>query len=240
MSLWKMNVDGSAQQLMTDHASLPQWSPDGRRIAFMGVNDDSHKPTKIHFISVDGGHAEQPVPSPEWQGAPTWTADGNGLIFGENGPTFPIRESCAIHLFDFKSGKTSDLPGSTGLWTARACPTGRYVAAVTRDNRKLVLYDMRAAAWAELATFADSEIGANPAWSTDGKFVYIDAPESSDPAIYRISVPGKRMERVASLKGIQRVHGHMGLWIGLTPDNLPLILRAVQSNQIFAWDWIAP
>ncbi|MGO4881259.1 MAG: hypothetical protein ACLP59_10595 [Bryobacteraceae bacterium] len=162
------------------------------------------------------------------------------MIFGENGPHFPIRESCAIHLFDFQSGKTSDLPRSTGLWTARACPTGRYVAAVTRDNRKLMLYDMRTAAWTELATFADSSIGTNPTWSKDGKFVYVDAPDSSDPAIYRISVPGKRLERLVSLKGIQRVHGNMGVWMGLTPDNLPLILRATQSGEIYAWDWIAP
>jgi hypothetical protein len=49
-----------------------------------------------------------------------------------------------------------------------------------------------------------------------------------------------RIERVASLKGIQRVLADTGMGIGLTPDNLPLILRAVQPNQIYAWNWIAP
>jgi Tol biopolymer transport system component len=180
------------------------------------------------------------VPSPEWQGVPTWTADGSGLIFGENGRVFPISPSCSIHLFNFESGKTSDIPGSAGLWTARACPTGRYIAAVTRNDRKLVLYDMRTTAWTDLAGFADSTIGANPTWSRDGKFIYVDAPDSPDPAIYRIAIPGGRMERVVSLKGIQRVHGNIGVWIGLTPDNLPLILRAVQSSEVWAWDWIAP
>jgi len=63
---------------------------------------------------------------------------------------------------------------------------------------------------------------------------------SSDPAIYRISIPSMRIERVASLKGIQRVLADTGMGIGLTPDNLPLILRAVQPNQVYAWDWIAP
>ena len=87
---------------------------------------------------------------------------------------------------------------------------------------------------------ADSAIGDNPTWSKDGKFVYVDAPFSSDPAVYRVSIAGKRMERVASLKGIQRVRGDMGMWIGLTPDSLPLILRAVQPSQVYAWDWIAP
>lgn len=240
MALWKMKADGTGRQKLADNAALPQWSPDGRQIAYMGWNKDPHVPTRIYLISSDGGTPQQAVQSPEWQGGPTWTADGSGLIFGENDKVFPIRESCSIHLFDFKSGKTSDLPGSTGLWTARACPTGRCIAAVTRDNRKLVLYDMRRAKWTELASFSDSTIGANPTWSSDGRFIYVDAPDSSDPAIYRISVPGKRMERVAGLKGIQRVNGDIGLWMGLTPENLPLIMRTVQSNEIYAWDWIAP
>lgn len=80
----------------------------------------------------------------------------------------------------------------------------------------------------------------NPTWSSDGRFIYMDAPESPDPAIYRISIPSKRMERIARLKGVQRVHGDMGAWIGLTPDNVPLILRAGQAEEIFAWGWIAP
>ena len=240
MALWKMNADGTGRQKLADNAALPRWSPDGRQIAYMGWNKDARVPTKIYVISADGGAPRQALQSPEWQGGPTWTSDGSGLIFGENDKVFPIRASCLIHLFDFKSGKTSDLPGSTGLWTARACPTGRYVAAVTRDNRKLVLYDMRTAGLTELATFPDSTIGANPSWSSDGRFIYVDAPESTDPAIYRISVPGKRMARVASLKGIQRSNGDIGLWMGLTPDNLPLIMRTVQSNEIYAWDWIAP
>jgi hypothetical protein len=46
-----------------------------------------------------------------------------------------------------------------------------------------------------------------------------DAPFSSDPAIYRISIPSMRIERVASLKGIQRVLADTGMGIGLTPDN---------------------
>ena len=99
---------------------------------------------------------------------------------------------------------------------------------------------MRAAAWTELASFSDSAIGGNPTSSKDAKFVYVDAPDSSDPAIYRISIPSKRIERVASLKGIQRSNGDIGLWMGLTPDNLPLILRALQSSEVYAWDWIAP
>jgi Tol biopolymer transport system component len=240
MHLWRMKADGTGGRMLIDHAAMPQWSPDGRTIAFMATTQDTGGPTKIRVISADGGSPVQPIASPEWQGMPSWTADGRGLIYGENGASSPIRASCTIHRFDFGSGRTSDLPGSMGLWTARACPTGRYMLAVTRDDFKLVLFDMRTNTWSDLAKFADSHIGANPIWSRDGKFIYVDNPDSPDPAIYRISVPDGRLEHVVSLKGVLRVRGTVGVWIGLTPTNDPLILRAGQWNQIFAWNWAAP
>jgi Tol biopolymer transport system component len=241
MNLWKMNANGTSRKLLAAHAALPAWSPDGLRIAFMGANDGSHlnEPSKIYVISAAGGVPEQPVKSPEWQGGPSWTADSNGLIFGENGRDNPIPATCALHRFDFSSGKTVDLPNSIGLWTARTNPAGRYVAAVTRDNGKLVLYDLQTSRWTELASFADSKIGDNPSWSKDGRCIYFDSPQSPDPAIYRIRVPGQRKERVVSLKGIERVHNGMGQWIGLTPDNLPMVIRDIHSQEIYAWDWVA-
>jgi hypothetical protein len=77
-------------------------------------------------------------------------------------------------------------------------------------------------------------------WSRDGKYIYFDAPESADPAIYRARIPDRHIERVVSLAGIERVHGNIGKWIGLTPDNRPLILRDVHSQEIYALDWIEP
>lgn len=115
MTLWKMNVDGSNRKELAQRAALPQWSPDGRWIAFMGWNKEPNTPTKIRVISPDGSSMRQPVSSPEWQGAPNWTPDGGGLIFGENGPVSPIPATACLHRFDFKSGVTSDLPGSAGL-----------------------------------------------------------------------------------------------------------------------------
>jgi len=240
-NLWKMKADGTEKRQLTfgtSKAAMPQWSPDGRRIAFMGWDGDENRPTKIRIIPAEGGPIAEPVTWPDWQGIPTWTPDGTALIFGENAHFNPIPPTCALHRFDFKTGQTSDLPNTTGLWTARACPTGRYIAATTRDNSKLVLDDMQTARVTDLASFSGSKVGDNPTWSKDGKFIYIDAPLASDPAICRIRIVDKHIERVASLKGIQRAN--MDYWIGLTPDGSPLITRRVQGSEIYAWDWVVP
>jgi len=206
----------------------------------MGWGPGFNTPTKIRIIPAEGGSPIEPVAWPGWQGAPTWTPDGKGLIFGENAGFYPIQPSCALHYFDLGSARTFSLPGTTGLWTARQSPKGRYIAAETRDQQTLMLYDMRTRRAFKLLSFSDSRLGDNPAWSKDGKCIYIDAPLSPDPAIYGIRIPERAIERVASLKGIQRANQAMGEWIGIAPDGSPFLVRQVQASEIYAWDWAEP
>jgi Tol biopolymer transport system component len=238
-SLWTMDADGSNRNALTGHATLPAWSPDGRQIAFMQQNDDNRRPSKIRLISSAGGPVQQPVRQPEWQGGPTWTVDGKALVFGENGERFPIAATCSLHKFDLATGQTSDIPGSTGFWTARTCPTGRYIVALNNKDTELVLYDEILRAWAHLYSLGGRRIGENPSWSADGRYIYFDDPQSTDPAMYRIRISSRRVERVASLKGIQR-YEKPGSWTGLSPEGLPMVVRMLGASEIYAWDWNEP
>jgi len=239
LSIWTMNADGTRRQPLALRGALPQWSPDAQRIAYMGW-DKPNGPTKIRVVAATGGQPQEPVEWPGWQGAPNWAAAGAELVFGENGPDFPIAASCQLHVFDSRSGGAADVPGTTGLWTPRVCPAGRYIAAQTRDNRKLVLYDRRTATVTDLFASPEGRLGDNPVWSADGRFVYMDVPYSHDPTVYRIRVADKRIERVASLSGYRRVEGGIGVWLGLTPDGSLLIVSEVQGSEIYAWDFGTP
>jgi Tol biopolymer transport system component len=92
----------------------------------------------------------------------------------------------------------------------------------------------------ELLASPEGKLGDNPIWSADGRLVYMDAAYSHDPAVYRIRIADRRIERVASLSGYRRVEAGIGRWLGLTPDRSLLIVSEVQGSEIYAWDFVAP
>ncbi len=238
MTLWRSKVDGTEElQLTFSHmvAALPRWSPDAKRIAFMATAPG--RSSKIYVVPAEGGSPQMMVPGEGPEGAPTWSPDGNSLVFGDNPLDSGPSPNMKIHLYDLKTHQTSTLPGSQGLWTARYSPDGRYVVAVRWDQQKLMLFDVTAQKWMELANVA---VGDNPSWSHDGKYVYFDSPFGSDPAIYRVRVSNRKLERVAGLKNVRRTVGLLGYWIGLTPDDSPLIVGEANFTNVYAVDWVAP
>ena len=238
--LWTADIDGKNPHPLTIAAggSLPQWSPDGRHIAFMAQKAGTPGPTWIRVVSPDGQDSRDPVPLSFWQGAPNWTSNDE-LVFGENGAVFPIANNCSLHAFHLRTRKLADLPGTTGLWTARPSPMGRYIAAQTNDKRKLMLYDRQTRGLTELFHSPEGTLGDNPTWSRDGTYIYMDTPYARNPAIYRIRIADRKVERVASLAGIQRVE-RGDLWMGFAPDDSLLILRQVEGSEIDSWDFVAP
>jgi eukaryotic-like serine/threonine-protein kinase len=88
--LWRRRVEGGQALRLASaplRAALPRWSPDGRRIAFMGRGPG--RPWQIHVVAADGGPVE--VLDPENVADPGWTSDGKALYFGGmSGSTSPI------------------------------------------------------------------------------------------------------------------------------------------------------
>ena len=59
--------------------------------------------------------------------------------------------------------------------------------------------------------------------------------ETVGPAIYRVRVTDRMVERVLSLKGYRRAFGPLGPWMGLAaPDDSPLLLHDVGVEEIYA------
>ena len=233
-TLWRSRVDGSERLQLTFpplSTLVPRWSPDGARIAFMGLR--TGKPWNVYVISADGSGLEQPIPGDHRGSDPNWLPDGNSLLFGHR----PIEDppgsgTLDLEIVDLRTHAVSKLPGSQELWAPRLSPLGRNIIALSRDGDRLMLFDFKRRISTELAEFS---IGW-PEWSRDGEYIYSDGtlPGHGSPGIYRIRISDHKLEELASLKDFHQT-GYAG-WVGFTPDGSPLLVRDAGTQEIYALD----
>ena len=211
--LWRSKVDGS-QQLQLTYPPLiaytPRWSPDAKRIAFFAQT----YPTMgyhIYVVPADGGTSPQQLaPAGIDSADPSWSPDGNSLMFGRAGGS--PSGNFAIHILDLRTQQVSTVPGSEGLYTPNWSPDGRYIAAQPVPDKpdpytwvtpRLVLFDFATQKWVDLAKMND--IGSLN-WSRDGKYLYF-GNYGSDPAIFRLRISDRKLARVVSLSETRQAGG---------------------------------
>jgi len=184
-NLWRNRVDGSEKLQLTTApiiALFPEWSPDGRQIAFIDYEED--KGQRIYLVPADGGSPREvnAASSNIWR--LNWAPDGGSLVYAESaalGTPGMLIKSC-----DLNTLKVSTLPDSHELYWPALSPDGRYVVATTVDGQKLMLFDSASQKWSELTK---ASIGFTQ-WSADNKYVYFDTGFGANPAVYRS--PGRR------------------------------------------------
>ena len=230
--LWRCKPDGSDKVQLSSaplFAALPRWSSDGKQIAF--YNYSVGKPGRIYLVSADGGAPQQLLPEdPEPKQDPDWSPSGNKIIFG----SVPANPNSALRVFDLNSHQVSTLPGSRGLFSPRWSPDGRYIVAMPSDSLSLVLFDFQTQKWSELAKVR----AAFPNWSRDGQYVYF-LRWLDNSAVLRVRVSDREVEQVSDLTNLPTV-GNVGPWLGLAPDDSPLVLRDIGVQDIYSLDWNEP
>ena len=80
-----MNADGTGQRrLITRDGHGPAWSPDGRRIAFVGsVGRGRHNP-EIYVVNADGSGQRSLTRNTRGDTNPVWSPDGRRIAFVSN------------------------------------------------------------------------------------------------------------------------------------------------------------
>ncbi|MGB7517982.1 MAG: protein kinase [Candidatus Acidiferrum sp.] len=228
-TLWRSKVDGS-QRLQLSYppmyASMPRWSPNGKQIAFFSVT--SGKPSRIYVVSPDGGSPQELLPNDDLpQADPSWSPDGTSLAFA--GPY--ASASAGIQILNLQTHQVSPLPGSQDLFSPRWSPDGRYIAAIQWNSQSFLLFDRAKQKW---STVFHERNFSFPSWSKDSQYIYfLSWPE--DPGLFRIRVSDYAVERVADLKGF-RPTGYWEDWMGLDPNDAPLLFRDTGLQDVYALD----
>jgi hypothetical protein len=233
--LWRSRRDGSDKLQLSSsalYAMLPRWSPDGRQIAFYTYQPQRpDRQLRIYLVPSGGGAPQELMPNDSgMQMDPGWSPDGKSVVFG--GPNnFPT----AIQIVDVKTRRVSVVPDSKGLFSPRWSPDGRYLAAMPDDQSSLVLFDFKTQKWARLFEGIPEFLN----WSHDGRFVYFLQLHGKAPGVKRVSVPDGKFEEVASLKNL-KVTGVFSSWLGLTPNDEPLVLKDAGTQEIVSMEWHEP
>ena len=231
-TLWTSKLDGSRRLQLSYpplYAMLPRWSPDGKQIVFFAFSPGQK--ARLYTVSTDGGTPREMIPEdPQGQWDPTWSPDGTRIVFGG----VSSDRNSTIRILDVRAHQISTLPDSKGLYSPRWSPDGRYVVAMPVDSRGLVLFDFTAQRWEEIAKVTASF----PNWSRTGDYVYF-LHEEDQPSVLRVRIRDRKLERVADLKNFRQA-GFFGFWLGIAPDDSPLLPRDTGTQEIYALDWEAP
>jgi len=228
-TLWRCRADGSDRLQLTvspERSALPHWSPDGKQIAY--VRMQQRKPWRIALIPANGGKPEELLAESRSQIDANWSADGTRIMFGYRHDS----EGINIRIMDLKSREISTVSGSEGLFSPRWSPNERYIAALSPDFTKVMLFDFSTQKWSEWLTEPAGAV-SYPAWSADSRFLYFDDLVTDEESIRRVRLGSHQTERVFKLEGIGRYPGPFGLWSSRMLDGSYMFVRDRSTQEVY-------
>jgi Tol biopolymer transport system component len=228
-ALWRCRADGTEKLQLTsspERAALPHWSPTGDRIAYVAFQPG--KPSQIAVVPLKGGESEIVLPENRNQIDANWSPDGASIMFGYLHDAADLK----MVVLDLKTHNTEPVPGSEELFSPRWSPNGRYVAALSPDYTKVMLFDYKTQKW---SVWLNEPAGAvsYPVWSADSKSIYFDDLVTDEESIRRIKLGENRAERVFKLEGIERYSGPFGLWSGRMSDGSWMFVRDRSTQEVY-------
>jgi hypothetical protein len=202
-------------------------------VAFQGSTDLA-APSRIYLVSKNGGlPVFATAERNDRQLYPSWSSQEDSILFSGSDET---GAHPALYTVDLKTKQVSLLAGTEGLYWGQVSPDGRHVVALTDPEQKLILYDTATHDKRMLVGLADY-----PIWSRDGQYVFFSTLffNHDDAGIYRWQVSTGRLEKVVGAPDFG-LGGTYGVWVGVTPDGDPLVVRDMSTVDLYALDLDLP
>jgi Tol biopolymer transport system component len=234
-TLWRSRSDGSEKMQLTYppmEARFPRISPDGSKVAFQS-GDLLSDNLRLLIADMNGAAPPTAVAMRVAFGSDggDWSSDGNLIVFTSYviGKVFDDKNSYELRITDLRTGKTSAVPSSQGMFAGRWINQNTLVAS-NQDRTKFLIFDFRTQKWTELAAAALVASAISP----DRKYLYYTTG-GSEPKAWRLRFADRRIEAITGLNDPSRA-GKMG-WIpgiNVAPDGSPVLTRDIGTQEIYA------
>ena len=222
-SLWVMSDDGSDPVRLTDGTSddtLPAWSPDGKRIAYVSNRAGNRD---IWIMNADGTHRQNVTRTAADEWTPAWSPDGASIAFASN-------RDGNWELYVAKADGTSP---QRITWSPAAdyapswSPDGKRIAFVSeRDGNPEIYVVNRDGSGLQRLTKNDAT-DLSPRWSPDGTRIAFETYRDGNMEIYTMAPDGSDLRNLTNDAGCDE---HGPAW---SPDGKWI---AFYSNRDGSWD----
>ena len=208
--IWKEKTGQTAPLTRSGHARAPQWSPDGRYIAFLSdlplPDDDEGKdgPERVWLIAADSGESFALYKEKLEAHAFAWSADGSQIFFSCTAPLSKSAEEAQKaqwkDVIRWREQERGDLllalPAGKAIAAAQQNPPA-HAAAVADEALPLPALARKVTAITdEINEIAPGPKGAEIAFTTDSVSHRLEDPKHNE--IYLVSNSGGEARRLTN------------------------------------------
>jgi len=204
--IYAMRPDGSERRQLTRNNlsdTDPDWSPDGRLIAFVRAQDSMpQSPTRrpdIWVMNADGSHAHRIYVAPQWADHPRWSPDGQRIAFQSFDP---VSGYSRVYVMNSDGSGVHVLAPNTGdNFSPEWSPDGTKLLFLSNRSPRFwwTMHVMQADGSGERQLAGDSACTTNVGaarWSPDGARIAYSCDEAYQGLIYTIAADGTDRQQV--------------------------------------------